>query len=93
VHAVVHWHFDNTGGAVPDELIAVAAFANRMEAELAQGALAAQDIESVISADDIGGQYPGIWATGIRLLVRASAVRRAQAVLQDLGESDPETGT
>jgi hypothetical protein len=37
------------------ELVVVRSFVNRTDAELAQGALEAADIASMISADDAGG--------------------------------------
>ena len=36
------------------ELMVVGTFLNRIEAEIAQGALEAADIESIVSADDAG---------------------------------------
>ena len=66
------------------ELVAVRTFLNKIEAELAHGALEAADIDSVVAADDAGGVRPGLWMAGVRLLVRAEDVERAGAVL---GES------
>ena len=43
------------------ELVVVRTFLNRIEAELAQSALEAGDIESIVSADDAGGLRPGLW--------------------------------
>ena len=43
------------------ELVAVATYPNKIEAELAQGALEADDIEAIVSADDAGGLQPGLW--------------------------------
>ncbi len=60
------------------ELVAVGTFLNRIEAEMAQGALEAADIESMISADDAGGLRPGLWMGGVRLLVRAEDAEEAK---------------
>jgi hypothetical protein len=65
------------------ELVVIRTFLNKMEAELAQGALAAANIESLVSADDAGGARPGLWMSGVRLLVRAVDAGRAAAVLQE----------
>ena len=44
---------------------------------MAQGALEAADIESFVSADDAGGMRPGMWMSGVRLMVREEDARRA----------------
>jgi len=62
-------------------LVVVGTFLTTMEAELARGALDAADIESMVSADDAGGMRPGLWVSGVRLLVRAEDVARAAEVL------------
>ena len=63
------------------ELVEVGSFLNRIDAELAQGALEAAEIESVASADDAGGVRPSLWMSGVRLLVRAEDVERARELL------------
>jgi hypothetical protein len=63
------------------ELVEVGSFLNRIDAELAQGALDAAEIESVVSADDAGGVRPHLWMSGVRLLVRAEDVERARELL------------
>ncbi len=66
----------------PDELIVVRTFLNRMEAELARSALEASEIDATVAVDDAGGTEPGLWvATGVRLLVRAKDVARAEDIL------------
>ena len=50
-------------------------FATRSDAELAQGALAAAGISSVIEADDAGGAYPFDLTGGARLLVEQEDAR------------------
>ena len=63
------------------ELVVVATFLNQIDAEMAQGALEAADIKSMISADDAGGQRPHMWMGGIRLLVRAEDAEEAGKIL------------
>ena len=63
------------------ELVEVASFPNRIEAEMARGALEAAEIESVVSADDAGGLRPHLWLSGVRLLVRAEDAERALELL------------
>jgi hypothetical protein len=63
------------------ELVEVASFPNRIEAEMARGALEAAEIESVVSADDAGGLRPHLWLSGVRLLVRAEDAERARELL------------
>jgi hypothetical protein len=64
------------------ELIVVRTFLNRMEADIARSALAASEIEALVAVDDAGGTEPGLWvATGVKLLVRAEDVSRAEDVL------------
>jgi hypothetical protein len=63
------------------ELITVRTFLNRIEAEVAQSALEAADIESMIAADDAGGTRPGPWVSGVRLIVRVEDRQRANEIL------------
>ena len=76
-------------------LVVVGSFLNRMEAELAQGALLAAEIDSVISADDAGGQYASVAFVGrsVRLWVRPEDLQRAEDVLKEASvpSEDPET--
>jgi hypothetical protein len=65
-------------------------FATRSDAELAQGALAAAGIESVIAADDAGGAYPFDLTGGARLLVAQEDAQDATAVLGDRTDADRE---
>jgi Putative prokaryotic signal transducing protein len=63
------------------ELVVVRTFLNRIEAELAKGALQASGIESIIRADDVGGTRPAFWMSGVPLLVRAEDLEAATQVL------------
>jgi hypothetical protein len=61
------------------DLVIVGSFANRIEAEVAQGALHAAGIESVITADDAGGQYAALAFTGSGVRVSVCSGDREQA--------------
>jgi hypothetical protein len=63
------------------ELVVVRTFPNRIEADIAQSALEGAEIESFVSADDAGGVEPGLWLSGVRLLVRSDDAQRALDVL------------
>jgi hypothetical protein len=64
------------------DLVIVATFLNKIEAELAQGALAAADIDAMVAADDAGGIRPSLWLGGVKLLVRSSDAERAATILR-----------
>jgi len=64
-----------------DDLVVVGTFLNKIDAEIAQGALQAVAIKSMVSADDAGGIRPSLWMGGVRLLVRAADAERANEVL------------
>lgn len=63
------------------DLVVIRTYLNRVDAEIAKGALDAAEIESMISADDAGGLRPGLWMGGVRLLVRVEDADRATDVL------------
>jgi hypothetical protein len=62
-------------------MVEVAAFPTRNRAELAQAALAAVGIPSVLAADDAGGAYPFSLSGAARLLVDQADAEQAAAVL------------
>ena len=63
-------------------LVAVGTYPNKIDAELAQGALEAADIDAMVTADDAGGLQPGLWVgEGVRVLVRAEDAERAKKIL------------
>jgi hypothetical protein len=67
-----------------EKLVTVATYPNKIDAELAQGALNAAEIEAIVIADDAGGLQPGFWVgEGVRVLVRAEDVERAKEVLNE----------
>jgi len=59
----------------------VGMFLNRVDAELARGALEAADIPATVSADDAAGTRPHLWMSGVRVLVRTEDLGRAREVL------------
>lgn len=65
----------------------VGTYAARSSAELAQSALAAAGIPSVLEADDAGGAYPFALAGGARLLVDEADAEDAAAVLDGSSRS------
>ena len=64
-------------------MIEAGAYPTRSEAELAQAALAAAGIPSVIAADDAGGAYPFDFSGAARLLVEEADGEDAAAVLSE----------
>ena len=64
------------------ELVEAGTFLNKTEALIAQGALKAAGIESIVSADDEGGQGPSLWMGGVRLLVRPEDLNAAVKILR-----------
>jgi hypothetical protein len=64
-----------------DRLVVVRTFLNRIDADLAQGALEASGIDAMVGADDAEGNQPGLWMGGVRLLVREEDAEEAAEVL------------
>jgi hypothetical protein len=63
-------------------LVPVRVLTSEVEAEIAKAALEAFGIDCMISHDDCGGQRPHLsFSGGIRLLVRADDLQRAEEVL------------
>ena len=72
-------------------LVVVRTFSDRVEAELAQGALEAAGIESMVRNDDAGGMQPSMaFSNGAELLVRAEDADEAEDLLSRT-PSDAET--
>jgi hypothetical protein len=73
-------------------MIRIGTYRTREDAELAQAALAAADIPSVLEADDAGGAYPFDLTSAARLFVAAGDADDATAVLSGGfgNERDPE---
>jgi hypothetical protein len=64
-----------------EPLVVVRTFLNRIDADLAQGALESAGIDAVVSADDAEGNQPGLWMGGVRVLVREDDLEEATEVL------------
>jgi hypothetical protein len=65
-----------------DDAVVLQTFYNRIEAEMVQGILEAEGIETVIMADDAGGTYPMLqFLRGVKLMVAAEDKHRAQEIL------------
>jgi hypothetical protein len=65
-----------------DDLVPVAVFPMRAEAELARGALDAAGIYAVIASDDVGQQNPGLdYSRGVAVVVREADAERAREIL------------
>ena len=68
-----------------EKLVAVGTYPNKIDAEIAQGALEAADIDAMVAADDAGGLQPGLWVgEGVRLLVRTEDAERAKEILRGI---------
>jgi hypothetical protein len=72
-------------------LVPVAIFPDRIEADLARGALDARGIYAVVAADDAGQQNPGLdYSRGVGVFVRDEDVEAAKQVLQDATGRAPD---
>ncbi|HEY2904557.1 MAG TPA: DUF2007 domain-containing protein [Vicinamibacterales bacterium] len=64
-------------------LVVVQSFGDRFEAELAQSALEAAGITSIVRSDDAGGMRPAMtFANGAELVVRTEDAERAAEILR-----------
>jgi hypothetical protein len=66
-------------------MIAVGTYRTRSDAELAQAALAAAGVHSVLEADDAGGAYPFDLTGGALLLVDEADAATAREILDGHG--------
>ena len=65
-----------------EDLVVVATFGDRQEAELARGALEAAGIDAMVRSDDCEGLRPGLtFSNGAQLIVRASDADTAREIL------------
>jgi len=74
------------------ELVVIRTFLSKGEAQIAQGALEAADVDSMVSADDAGGIRPSLWMGSVKLLVRAEDAERAAEILGPADRESPEEG-
>ena len=63
-------------------LITISTFRSTADAQIAQGILHQEGIESMIRSDNAGGMYPAI--SGADLLVRSEDLAKAHDALQDI---------
>jgi hypothetical protein len=78
-------------GGRMSELVKIRNFNQRYEAEIARGLLEEGGIESIISADDCGGQLMGLLSLrmgGVKLLISEEDVVKAEEILEVLGEEN-----
>ena len=70
------------------DLTSIRTFDQRYEAELVQGLLSAEGIESMIVADDCGGQRPdlSVRSGGVQLVIRQEDAEKANEILKVLDE-------
>jgi hypothetical protein len=65
-----------------DDLVVLDTFNNHIDADLAQSALEAMGIDSMVRADDAGGEQPGLWVgSGVQILVRERDAELAKMVI------------
>jgi hypothetical protein len=65
-----------------DDLVVLSTFTSHIDADLAQSALEAMGIESMVRADDAGGMRPSFWVgTGVQILVRSRDAELAKMVI------------
>ncbi len=76
------------------ELVVIRTFADPISAHIAQAALDAYDIRSIIVGDDAGGAYPALtFSNGVRLAVKHTDAMKALRFLdteREPNESDGE---
>jgi hypothetical protein len=64
-------------------IVTVQVFSSEIEANIAKGALEANNIEAVVLTDDAGGMNPSLaYTNGVRLAVREEDVKKAQKILK-----------
>jgi hypothetical protein len=69
-------------------MVEVGSYPTRSDAELAQTALTAAGIRSVVTADDAGGAYPFDLTGSARLLVDEADAEDAAAILAERPHAD-----
>ena len=75
------------------DLVVIRTYINDFEAEVAQTALEAAGIESMIQSDDCGGMRPHLWMGGIELLVRPEDAGNANEILNTTANTRPDETT
>ena len=65
-----------------DDLVVLNIYTNHIQADLARSALDAMGIESMVRADDAGGEHPGLgFGQGVQILVKARDAELAKLVI------------
>jgi hypothetical protein len=69
------------------QLITLATYNSRVEAELVKGLLLSNDVHAVIMADDEGGMmaYPFSLVKGVRVIIAEKDLKLAKAIIQNRG--------
>jgi hypothetical protein len=75
-----------------DRLETVGNFLNRVDAEIACGALQAAGIEAMVAADDAAGTRPHLWLSGVGIRVHADDAERAKQILREAENTQPDEG-
>lgn len=79
---------------MPDEgenndLVVIRTYADAISAQIAQAALDANDIRSIVVGDDAGGAYPALtFSNGVRLAVQHSDAMKALRLLDSEANDD-----
>ena len=73
-----------------DELVPLASYGSRLEAELVVQQLESAGIDAVLASDSAGGMVPSLSAMGAgpSVMVRADDVAAAEAVLNETEDDD-----
>lgn len=66
-----------------NDIVCVATFSNRLEANIAKGKLEANGIKSFVTADDEGSMLPfSLGKRGVQLFVKSGHFKEAQKILR-----------
>jgi hypothetical protein len=68
-------------------------FLNRVDADIARGALEAEGIDATVAADDAAGTRPHLWLSGVRIWVRAEDAERAKSILREAEQATDQVAT
>jgi hypothetical protein len=73
---------ENDSNDNDNDIVVIRTFADTISAHIAQAALDANDIRSIIVGDDAGGAYPALtFSNGVRLAVQHSDAMKALRLL------------
>ena len=78
-----------------EHFVTIKTYMTRAEADLDQGMLAANSIESFVASDDVGGVHPELaFFRGVKLMIHAEDLERVELIFKDLAQpqddSEPE---